>query len=280
MIKKKKKKKKIKRKTTRLENEDKDEKQEMENFLSVLEREGFQIISEKPTETYVEHIIDDPARIEFQHAELNLPANLSSDYELTASLTELLNKTDIVKNYRLDNNITEANAFLFRYNSGGRSNGSSSNLEIVLNKAFAGLRLILPASIARILGFPLTDGQVLLFPHVGTYVYMHRKLDITANRPPFFYVYCNLVEPSLVGDTLAPILRSVILPRDLVDSDQYVSKAFNPVNYYRLSQTSFNSIEIELRTQTGGKVPFIYGIVNLVLHVRAVSVGERFQNSI
>lgn len=251
-----------------------DSRQQMGDSLSgMLAGGGFHLISESPSETYPGKIYE-PDEIEYHTIELDLSrSNLRSDYELISALNEALNNTEIIKSYILDNNLTEKNAFLFRYQTGigrGSSDSGSSHLEIILNQSFSGISLVLPASLSRILGFPLTDDQVLFFPFCGSYTYLNRKFDLSANRPPFFYVYCNLVEPSLVGDTLAPILRTVILPKN--DTSEHVMTACNPVNYFRLSQTSFNSVEVELRTQIGHKVPFVYGVVNLLLHMRPTPI--------
>ena len=82
------------------------------------------------------------------------------------------------------------------------------------------------------------------------------------------------MKPSFIGNSLAPILRSVVLPSEkfpATEKGQYINMSFSPLNYYPLAVNSFNIVETELRSQTGQKIPFDYGIVNVILHCRRKS---------
>ena len=67
------------------------------------------------------------------------------------------------------------------------------------------------------------------------------------------YVYCDLLEHVTVGDTKAPLLRIVDKPKK--EQDVNVHKVFNPVHYVPLQKKNFDTIEINIMTDTGQPVP-------------------------
>lgn len=79
------------------------------------------------------------------------------------------------------------------------------------------------------------------------------------------YVYCPLVEHQMVGDTHAPLLR--IVPTEGRDG-QNVSKVFDPIQYVPLNQRNFQTVEIDIRSDTGKPIPFEFGRVVVTLHCR------------
>ncbi|GBM67938.1 hypothetical protein AVEN_4986-1 [Araneus ventricosus] len=79
------------------------------------------------------------------------------------------------------------------------------------------------------------------------------------------YVYCDIVSPSLVGDSLASILK--IIPVANEHSEQIV-KNFSVPLYFRVKKQFFDVIEIEMRTSSGTPIKFIAGKTNLVLSFR------------
>ena len=90
----------------------------------------------------------------------------------------------------------------------------------------------------------------------------------TRSRPLFIsliYVYCDLIEHRLVGDTLAPLLR--ILPTADQTSD-IIHCIFQKPHYIPLAKRNFNFIEILLATDTGKKLQFQSGKTVATLHIR------------
>jgi len=63
------------------------------------------------------------------------------------------------------------------------------------------------------------------------------------------YTYCDLVEHVPVGDTKAPLLR--IVNRKKSDEDGNVHQTFNPVMYVPLQKKCFDSVEINMMTDSG-----------------------------
>lgn len=91
---------------------------------------------------------------------------------------------------------------------------------------------------------------------------------ITPNYPALF-VYCDIVEYQSVGDTKAPLIRTVpMLYKDnLVSSNTFIKPYYHPVKKDYIKQ-----IEIELRNDTGALVQFQTGKSILVLHFRRCSL--------
>ena len=111
--------------------------------------------------------------------------------------------------------------------------------------------------IQHMLGFKLA-----IFPkgdHVADWV-----ADISRGLHSL-YVYCPLVEPRMVGDAQVPLLR--IAPVEGRDAEM-VTRIFDPVQYCPLVLRRFQTVEIDIRDDTGVKIPFERGRVVVSLHCR------------
>ena len=84
------------------------------------------------------------------------------------------------------------------------------------------------------------------------------------------YVYTDVVESRIVGDTLAPLLRSIPISGRHGDR---VSERFTNVHYIPLLRSNFHSIEVDIRDDMGRRVPFEYGRVTVTLHFRRRKTG-------
>jgi hypothetical protein len=79
------------------------------------------------------------------------------------------------------------------------------------------------------------------------------------------YVYTNVVESRVVGDSVVPLLR--IVPLEGKHGD-VVSKNFDNVQYITVLHREFTTIEIDIRDDAGRHVPFERGRVTVTLHFR------------
>ena len=79
------------------------------------------------------------------------------------------------------------------------------------------------------------------------------------------YIYCDLVQAQYVGDVLVPLLR--IVPVEGADG-QRVSKSFLRPQYIPVSRKQFETLEVNIKRDTGESVPFEFGKVLLTLHLR------------
>jgi len=80
------------------------------------------------------------------------------------------------------------------------------------------------------------------------------------------YVYCDVLKHVPVGDTKAPLLRIV---NTNVKSIGNVHRVFNSLLYVLLQKKTFNTIEIDMRTDFGTTVLF-----SIVKFVRRVGVSS------
>ena len=79
------------------------------------------------------------------------------------------------------------------------------------------------------------------------------------------YVYYDIIQSQYVGDALVPLLR--IVPVEGNDGER-ISKSFIRPQYVPVSRKQFETIEVNIKRDTGETVPFEFGRVLLTLHFR------------
>ena len=79
------------------------------------------------------------------------------------------------------------------------------------------------------------------------------------------YVYSSIVEPRIVGDKIAPLLRIVPITGR---HGEMVAARFDHVQYMPVLSREFEAVETEIRDDTGRPVPFERGKVTVTLHLR------------
>lgn len=99
-------------------------------------------------------------------------------------------------------------------------------------------RVKLNETIALILGFDPRRQMMLKTNDIGV-----RPADIKLGIPAHMYVYCDLVEPQLVGDACAPLLKMVEI--DLYGSPYRTHKTvqFHDPHYVPIMKSSFENVE-------------------------------------
>jgi len=80
-----------------------------------------------------------------------------------------------------------------------------------------------------------------------------------------FYVYCDLAEYMLVGDTKAPLLRIVDRPSDIKGTEHRI---MNPVQYVPLQKKCFDTVAVSIMLDSDTPVPFLAGKTVVVLEFR------------
>ena len=108
-----------------------------------------------------------------------------------------------------------------------------------------------------VLGF--TPEQIISKTTVGD-----RQVDLEYGFHDLF-IYCDLIQPQYVGDVLVPLLR--IVPVEGKDG-QRISKLFVRPQYVPVSRKQFETIEVDIKRDMGGSVPFEFERVLLTLHFR------------
>ena len=79
------------------------------------------------------------------------------------------------------------------------------------------------------------------------------------------FVYCDVLEPRVVGDSQVPLLRIVPVEGG---NGELVTRIYENVHYVRLQRKTFQTIEINIRDHAGVNVPFEAGTLNVTLHFR------------
>ena len=79
------------------------------------------------------------------------------------------------------------------------------------------------------------------------------------------YVYCDILEHVPVGDTMAPLLRCVNVKGKYGDR---ICETFTSPMYLPVQKKVFDSVEMNIMTDTGEPVPFTDGRSSVTLHFR------------
>lgn len=124
-------------------------------------------------------------------------------------------------------------------------------------------RVILYTGIAEMLGFRPTviastndRGDVTIESEFAADPSSHFKV---------LFVYTDIVDPQVVGDVLAPLLRIVKVTGS--DGD-VVSALYDRPHYLPLSRKNIETLEIVIRMHTGELTPFQFGRSYVTLHFR------------
>ena len=81
-----------------------------------------------------------------------------------------------------------------------------------------------------------------------------KKADLVRGAFAMF-IYCDLVDGTMVGDVKASLLRTVPLNRRK-ERGGVVNHLFNPGLYMRVNKSLFNVIGVDIRTDSGEEFPF------------------------
>jgi hypothetical protein len=82
------------------------------------------------------------------------------------------------------------------------------------------------------------------------------------------YIYCDVLEWVAVGDIVAPLLRVVNIEGKYGD---VIHRVYDAPIYVPLQKKAFDTIEVNIMTDTGIVVPFYAGKVLATLHFRRSS---------
>ncbi len=125
------------------------------------------------------------------------------------------------------------------------------------------IKITVSEKIAKFLGFEMEDNE-------NSYI-----LDgtVRSNYPSdvfrglhSMYIYSNIIERQIVGDSLVPLLRVCTINND--DYGNQISCTFNHLRYIPLSLNNIRIIEIDIRNEYGERLPFTSGHVIISLHFR------------
>ena len=181
-------------------------------------------------------------------SEVRAPIHISQGYYHT--IDDLLRRieTDIARTL----NLTKERPLRFHYDEIRRK--VVAKVQPIFDSS--DYTVVLGSSLQRILGF---ESHIL---SAGT-----TEAEFPVDMDPLhsIYVYCDLIEPRVVGDKMAQLLRVVPVEGR---SGEMVTRIYENVHYTALQRKSFESVEIDIRDSLGEKVPFERGTLNVTLHFR------------
>ena len=96
-----------------------------------------------------------------------------------------------------------------------------------------------------------------------------RTIDLSSVIVPTLYVYCDILEHVVVGDIMAPLLRIVNME---VTQSHAVHQIMNPPLFVPVQKKNFDTIEMNIMTDTGEPVPFMDGKSVVVLEFKRIGL--------
>ena len=137
--------------------------------------------------------------------------------------------------------------------------------EMITFKANYGYGVEFSFELQDILGF--SRNTLLTEFHDGEGVYeIEAQFPCNLNKSfHAMYVYCNICKPQIVGDIYAPLLRTVAVKGKRND---HIALLYTSPHYIPLGLREISEVEIDIRDDTGHKVPFTSGKVVCKLHFR------------
>ena len=183
-----------------------------------------------------------------EHAILNVPQGYyNSIDELVKTLNTLFEQ--------FKTNSGRENAPTFGYNN------RTKKIFINLNH---GDRITFKPKLASILGITDNPSKPIYCEGEKEKWHADEIFDIDGNLNSL-YVYCDILEHIPVGDVVAPLLRVVGVTGKHGDT---IRKTYDKPMYVPVRTKNFDSIEIDIRADTGESVPFQYGKSEVVLHFK------------
>lgn len=98
-----------------------------------------------------------------------------------------------------------------------------------------------------------------------------QPVDILSEIPAQMFVYCSIVEPRIVGDISAPLLRIIPTIGKSFHKGRLELRTLSPAHYLPVMLTSFRTIEIDIRGPMGRPMPFADGTLTATLHFKRVN---------
>ena len=129
---------------------------------------------------------------------------------------------------------------------------------------FSGMRIIFSPGIGNILGYDDKEDVMNVFGPTNSVITLHNTYNTEVNCQSLF-VYCDILEHVIVGDTKAPLLRSISVSGKHGD---IVREIYDKPMYVPIQKKHFESVEIDIRTDFGEPVPFVNGKSLMTLHFR------------
>jgi hypothetical protein len=126
------------------------------------------------------------------------------------------------------------------------------------------MKLSFSTDLAKVLGF---SPNVAYFTLAAGLVLGEHEATISSNRPfRTAYVYTDIMEPVIVGNVKVRLLRIVE-----TNGADVVHAIFTSPIYVPLQTKNFDTVEVNITSDTGQPLPFLQGKSMVVLHFRKIA---------
>ena len=126
-----------------------------------------------------------------------------------------------------------------------------------------GYKVLLTRDQAIILGFLDIEDEVEVEEISATKTGEHQA---NLHRKTSIFIYCDIVEPQIVGDKTVPLLG--IAPCETPGKIYEKTYTGENIRYIPVQTRSFQNIKIHLRSSTYEPIPFEHGRASVTLHLR------------
>lgn len=95
-------------------------------------------------------------------------------------------------------------------------------------------------------------------------------VNLYLGLPSQLFVYTDIIQPQIVGDVMTSLVRIIPLDPTKYIYGAYKMNVFSPAHYLPVMRREFDVIEVDIRTNTGEKIPFQFGTVCVKLHFKRI----------
>lgn len=96
-------------------------------------------------------------------------------------------------------------------------------------------------------------------------------VNLYLGLPSQIFIYCDICEPQIVGDVMTSLLRNVPLDSSKYLYGAYKMNIFSHPYYIPVLRREFDTMEIDIRTETGHQLPFEFGTACVKLHFKQIN---------
>ena len=99
-----------------------------------------------------------------------------------------------------------------------------------------------------------------------------RPAYLSNGLPSMLMIYSDICEPYVTGDVQSRLLQTLSLNIDDYTYGSTRIESFSPPMFIRSLYNSFQTIEIDVRDQSGCAIPFDYGTLTVTLHFKKLFI--------
>ena len=127
--------------------------------------------------------------------------------------------------------------------------------------------IILSEDLKQILGFP-SSTRLHNLSSTRKIVDSSVEINLDSNRQTF-YIYCDILESVPVGDTVAPLLRTIDVEGV---RGAMIHRNFEQPRYLPIQKKNFGTVKIDIRDGLGRAIPFVGDSLIVTLHLRRANL--------